>query len=150
MLMQQQVSRWVQRLSDVRTSKSTRSETFQLPGLVLSCCSAIYRDGDATNRDVDRLMDKAIRWSVRPDNATVRLVGGARTGDSTAHQRCSLRGGISPSTNVVESILRYPECVSMVRAGCVKTGYWRPPEAAAGRRCVSGMSRRGRDGWGGC
>jgi hypothetical protein len=32
----------------------------------------------------------------------------------------------------------------MVRFGCGKTERWRPPDAAAGRRCVSGLSRRGR------
>jgi hypothetical protein len=53
----------VQRLSNVRTY---RARVAKLSGFL--AMSAIYRDGDATDRDVDRLMDKALGWSVRTDS----------------------------------------------------------------------------------
>jgi hypothetical protein len=49
-------------LSNVRTPELPVAK---LSGFLAAC--AIYRDGDATDSDVDRLMDKAFSWSVRTD-----------------------------------------------------------------------------------
>jgi hypothetical protein len=124
-------------LSYVRVIESKPSETFQSSG--------ICKDGDATDRNLDCLIDKTTQRPVRLNQHSLLPVR-----MTTGKEWWKGHSVLAPkryywSVTAVESNPQRPKLVSMVRVACQKTERWRSSEAAAGRRCVSVMSRRGRE-----